>query len=142
MYKVAIVGISNKQNCVPLDNSTNTGKIIDRIITYFPEVEFYKTNLVNFAPLNELGKLRYPTKQEVEDNMQFLLNNIRKFDVIICLGNKVTNYLTGKIDNIISIKHPSYIWVYKRKELDGYINGTTEIIKEFLENNDLRNPTI
>jgi len=72
MYKIAIVGISNKPNCSPMDDTTNTGKIINMIIEYFPEIEFYKTNLVNFAPLNELGKLRYPTKQEVNDNIPFL----------------------------------------------------------------------
>jgi len=142
MYKIAIVGISNKPDCSPLDDSTNTGKIINRITSQFTEVEFYKTNLVNFAPLNELGKLRYPTKQEIEDNMSILLKNIKDSDVVICLGNKVTTCLVGKVVNLISIKHPSYMWVYKRKKLDSYINEVTEIIKEFLENNDLRNSAI
>jgi len=128
MYKIAIVGISNKPDCSPLDNSTNTGKIINRIIDNFPGVEFYKTNLVNFAPLNELGKLRYPTKQEIEDNMEYLLNEISDCNLVICLGSKVTKYLTNKASNIISIKHPSYIWVYKRKELDSYIDKVVNII--------------
>lgn len=133
MYKIAIVGISNKPDCSPLDDSTNTGKIINRIIDHFPEVEFYKTNLVNFAPLNELGELRYPTKQEVKDNMPNLLNNIKDCNVIVCLGNKVTNYLTGKINNMISIKHPSYIWIYKRKDLDNYVNEIIVTIRNKIQ---------
>ena len=133
MYKIAIIGISNKPNCKPLDDTTNTGKIITEITNNFPEIEFYKTNLVNFAPLNELGKLRYPTKQEVKDNMPNLLNDIKNCNAVICLGNKVSKYLNGKVENIISIKHPSYIWIYKRKELDSYIDEVVNMIKQMKE---------
>lgn len=130
--KIAIIGISDKPNCTPLDESTNTGMIINRIINNFPNIKFYKTNLVNFAPLDEKGKLRYPTTDEIKTHMPHLLDNIKDCDFVICLGGKVEKSLKGKIENMILIKHPSYIWIYKRKKLDSYIIDVTNKINEYL----------
>ena len=36
--KVLLLGLSNKQDLVPFDSSTNSGKIVDMIIEKFPDI--------------------------------------------------------------------------------------------------------
>lgn len=113
---------------MPLQSGTISGNLIDKIIIGI-HAECYKANLVNFAPLDEKGKLRYPTKSEMDIGYEHLQNFIKELnpDICILLGDKVSKYLSNKV-NSISIKHPSYIAVYKRKHIDEYINGSINTI--------------
>lgn len=136
--KILLVGLSNKIGLLPFDESTNSGKVINEIIKQV-DCEFVKMNLVPYAPLDHNGKLRYPTKKEIEMEIPKFLKEVEKLDpdLIITFGNIVTSYLS-KIDliknKIISFKHPSYIYVYKRKQLDEYIDSIVNTILEY-ENN-------
>ena len=53
--------------------------------------------------------------------------------VIFVLGKQAYNFIIKKtkIKNIFYIEHPSYIYVYKRKEINSYI----EKVKKLIENN-------
>lgn len=64
--------IDNLNKSVPLDNDTNTGRIIQQIEKEMPSFTFYKTNLVKCLPLDENQKLRYPN----EDEMNKCINNL------------------------------------------------------------------
>ena len=124
--KVLFVGLSNKPNVEPFDSSTNSGKVVDSIINKL-ECDCHKVNLVNYAPVNENNKLRYPTTNEISavipEFMEFVTN--LKPDLIVAFGNVVSNELQ-KIDmlncKIIYHKHPSYILVFQRKNLENYIS--------------------
>jgi Uracil-DNA glycosylase len=130
--KVLFVGLSDKIGCTPLQSGTISGDLIDKIIVGI-NAECHKANLVNFAPLDEKGKLRYPTKSEMDIGYEYLQELIREVnpDICILLGDKVSKYLSNKL-NSISIKHPSYIAVYKRKYIDEYIDGSINTINSIL----------
>lgn len=124
----------------PLDENTNSGSIIKKIENSLSNYTFYKTNLVKCLPLNEKGKLRYPTKDEMDACIENLLNEIDyiKPKIIFLLGHKVHDYITKylKVNNInysgikiYYIEHPSYIYVYKRKNIDDYINKIVKIVR-------------
>ena len=139
------VGLSAKEvndidKNIPLENNTNSGRIIEKIENNFDDISFYKTNLVKCLPLDNNKKLRYPTKKEIDMCINNLLCEISYFKpkVIFLLGNKVSSYVEKYLKNnnilinskIITIYHPSYIWIYKKKELDKYIEDITLNIKE------------
>lgn len=138
---------------LPLDSTTNTGKIIAQIEAFHPGVQFFKSNLVKCLPLDEHNKLRYPTKQECRNclvNLQMEIEHIKP-KLVILLGEKVAqivlpslglaclslseqyNYapvLSGNI-NYIAVHHPSHIAIYKRKTLDQYIDAISKTIFNF-----------
>lgn len=126
------VGLSAKEDNgidknIPLENNTNSGRIIEKIENNFDDISFYKTNLVKCLPLDSNEKLRYPTKKEIDMCINNLLYEISYFKprVIFLLGNKVSSYVEKYLKNnnilinskIITIYHPSYIWIYKKKGL-------------------------
>ncbi len=124
----------------PLEENTNSGKIIKEIEEKLPNINFYKTNLVKCLPLNEKEKIRYPNKIEMQACISNLLNEINYFKpkIIFLLGNNVANYFNTYINHnniiikskVVSIMHPSYIYIYQRKNKDAYINNVVnEIIK-------------
>lgn len=131
--------VSNVIESIPLSNDTNSGKIIELIENKLPNINFYKTNLVKCVPLNENHKLRYPNN----DEMNFCINNliyeieILKPKIIFILGKKSYDFINkyffrNKIDRakLVYIEHPSYIYVYKRKYIDDYINKVVDICLE------------
>lgn len=128
--KIIFVGLSNKPNKNPLDSSTLSGALIDRVIEKL-DFECLKTNLVNFAPINENGKLRYPDMAEKNIGYKYLKKLLDKNQpcIVVSLGSVVTKYLDNKIDNFISIKHPSYISIYRRNDIDCYIDDVVNKIK-------------
>lgn len=151
------VGLSAKRISdieLPLSPETNTGMIIRKIEESFNDVTFYKTNLVKCLPLTEHQKLRYPNEHEINCCFGHLLNEIHIISpkIIFLLGEKV--YLTvekrmevkfdkwngyeysyKEIDGIyyIPLHHPSYIYVYKKKEIDNYICGVRKMIEHVLQ---------
>jgi len=135
------MGISLKEESgIALHEKSTTGKLLKRITQKLPDFSHHKTNLVDFAPLNKDGKLRYPTKKEIQDSFPFLLEQIESISpvVIVALGKIVTQSLSqlfqmdiispkgfdyapvsGKF-LVMSIHHPSYISIYKRKNQMSY----------------------
>ena len=128
------VGLSAKRV-----NDTNSGKIIELIEQELPNLKFYKTNLVKCLPLDENNKLRYPTPKEMQACINNLLLEIEILNpkIIMVLGKLTFNFIEkyfmkNNIDKskIIYIEHPSYIYVYKRKYIDDYINKVVDICKK------------
>lgn len=136
--KIIFLGLSNKQDLLPFDESTNSGKIINGIINKIDD-ECLKLNLVQYAPLDKNGKLRYPNKKEINESIPLFLKTIESFNpnLIIGFGNIVKNEIS-KINSlknkIIFKKHPSYIFVYDRKNLNNYINEIVDDINKFRNN--------
>lgn len=136
MKKVVFVGITDKNGKEPFDSSTKSGQIIDLIIKELPCC-CEKINYISYAPLDELGKLRYPTKGELSDAFPFFQQTILQLspDLIVICGNMIFDELKRHSFSgwcFLKIKHPSYVWVYHRKELDGYINETVKQINKII----------
>lgn len=136
--KILFVGLSNKPNTKPFDSSTNSGKVVDKITSKLDH-QIYKCNLVNFAPIDDNGKLRYPTKNEIADSMDEFVKHTDQIepDLIIAFGKIVSRNLS-KIENFknrtIHALHPSYVYIYKRKTLDSYIENICYQVQDY-ENN-------
>lgn len=151
------VGLSAKKKLsdedVPLSTETNTGMLIQRIEEMCEEVSTYKTNLVKCLPLTEQQKLRYPNRREIDSCFENLVNEIYAMSprIVFLLGEKVYSsvgkhlkiefekwnefeyhYKEYKGTYYIPIHHPSYIYVYKRKYMDEYIESVGKIIKQLL----------
>lgn len=151
------VGLSAKkissEEEIPLSPETNTGMLISKIEDLCEEVSTYKTNLVKCLPLNEQQKLRYPNNSEIDACFHNLTIELKELSpkIVFLLGVKVSsaikkhfnlnfeewNYFEYKYQEYqntyyVPIHHPSYIYVYKRKEVDAYIKGVEKIIYELL----------
>ena len=140
------VGLSAKKvedvnKTIPLCNDTNSGKIIEEIENKLNDFRFYKTNLVKCLPLDKNNKLRYPTIEEMNSCIENLLLEIKYFKpkIIFALGKKTYNFIhkyftNNNIDtsNIYYIEHPSYIYIYKRKYIDDYIEKIKNICQKYI----------
>lgn len=145
------LGLSAKKiadKAEPLSSNTNTGKIIEMIESKL-NYKTYKTNLVKCLPLNKDNKLRYPTlleKNACYNNLELEIKTLKP-KIIILLGSEVADYIAEKLNIEIAksinydfkftkyndifyihIHHPSYIYVYKQKALNIYINAVVDII--------------
>lgn len=108
--RIIFVGIHNKPETLPLDSSTKSGKLIDKIIFNLPEHTCIKTNLfdLNYIPQEDVDKHSqkwiekyYPTNK----------------DVIILLGSNVHKLFPKNVQSIlIEVKHPSSIWSKRAQE--------------------------
>lgn len=124
--------VENIENDYPLSENTNSGKIIKEVETMLPNIKYYKTNLVKCLPLDENGKLRYPSTEEMNACINNLIKEIEylKPKIVFLLGNNVTQFIDSYIKknnikintNLKKVAHPSYIYVYKRKNKQEYIN--------------------
>jgi len=128
-------------------DSTNSGKVISKIEELCQWISIHKTNLVKWVPLKE-WKIRYPNIDEKKDWIQKLLNEISVVNpkVVYLFWKQVYDFVKKTLDlekisdyeyklwNIIFIlaHHPSYIYIYKRKEMDEYINTIVLRIQEIL----------
>ena len=147
------VGLSAKKVLceaeTPLSPTTNSGKIIQKIEESLENISTYKTNLVKCLPLNEKQKLRYPDKKEIDSCFANLQSEIKELSpkIVFLLGEKVYSSV-GKHLNIkfnkwdefnydckkhqdtyyIPVHHPSYIYVYKRKQTTQYISSIENLI--------------
>lgn len=138
---------------IPLSPETKTGMIIQKIEEMCKEVITYRTNLVKCLPLSDQQKLRYPNKKEIDCCFEHLLSEVHEMAprIVFLLGEKVYSSV-GKHLKIefekwndyeyhykefngtyyVPIHHPSYIYVYKRKEIDSYIEGVEKILCQLL----------
>ena len=151
------VGLSAVKNTDLFDNEplsprTSTGKLISEIEEMLPEFSFYKTNAVKCLPLNNDGKIRYPTTKEMNlcfQNMQMEINKINP-SIIILLGAQVSQFFLKQYNippisfndefsyssvnsstiKLLPIHHPSYIQVYKRKKSTEYKQSVSTAIRD------------
>ncbi|MBP8192048.1 MAG: hypothetical protein KAX69_00485 [Chitinophagales bacterium] len=134
----------------PLSKSTNTGKLISEIENINNGIEFYKTNLVKCLPLKD-EKIRYPKQEEMKSCFNHLKTEIVEFKpkLVFLLGKQVIDFIADKKDinfsdkfdykpylkdNItyVPVHHPSYILVYKRKNIHSYVDSINKIINTFI----------
>lgn len=155
--KVFWVGLSAKiiknEDEIPLSPDTNTGMLIQKIEQMVGEVDTYKTNLVKCVPLNEQNKLRYPNKKEIDSCFGNLKKEIKELSprIVFLLGEKVYssvekhfniefdkwdefNYSYKEHEGIyyVPIHHPSYIYVYKRKKIEQYVDSIEKLVNSLL----------
>jgi hypothetical protein len=118
--KVVFVGMHNKPNKQPLDSSTMTGKVIDRIIEKIP-VTCIKTNLcdIDYFPkdITEINTMaiKYHCNEKFEGD-----------EVFILLGKWVQNHFWYDDFKTISLTHPAGIYGTRKK--DEYIKSAVEKI--------------
>ncbi|MGF0094275.1 uracil-DNA glycosylase family protein [Lachnospiraceae bacterium SGI.066] len=156
-YGIFWVGLSAKKieddNEIPLSPRTNSGRLIEEIEKECKGISTYKTNLVKCLPLTEQKKLRYPNQKEIDTCFEHLEDEIQELSpkIVFLLGEKV--YLAVEKHLKIELKkwndfqfyfkeyngvyyvpihHPSYIYVYKRKQIDEYIKGIKNVINKLL----------
>lgn len=138
---IVFVGLSNKQDKEPLDVSTKSGQLINEI-----DSDAYKTNICRFAPLDENGKLRYPTKEELDLGAISLFKELEKVGAskVFLLGTQVQKaierlknvklemYKPVEIKGIefIYVFHPAYIMTYKQGYKEEYVKTILGIIGE------------
>lgn len=151
------VGLSAKKvisnTDLPLAPETNSGMLIQKIEQTCENIITYKTNLVKCLPLNNEQKLRYPNSEEIDCCFENLISEIQTMSpkIVFLLGEKVYSTIEKKmkmefdkwhgfeyhykeINGIyyVPIHHPSYIYVYKRKEIQEYIDSVEKIITQLL----------
>ncbi len=156
--QVLWVGLSAKKALhddeIPLSIETNSGAVIHEVEMLLEDVKCYKTNLVKCLPLDEKSKLRYPNQKEIDACFANLEEEIAELSpkIVFLLGEKVyssvgkhLNLSFDRIDGFsyhyvkrnnvyyVPIQHPSYIYVYKRKEMEHYINGIKQIAQTILK---------
>ena len=143
---IMIMGISAKmketEDEIPLSENTNSGKLIKMIEERLGEennnVSCYRSNMVKCVPLNEKGKIRYPDSLEIENCIENLVYelSIVKPKVVVLLGRLVEKHLKKKIIelgyNTITIYHPSYIHVYRKKEIEKYVEESSKNILKYV----------
>ena len=155
--QVMWVGLSAKivstDNEPPLATTTNTGEIIHKIECQCTQIVNYKTNLVKCVPTDEKRKLRYPNKDEIDLCITHLDNELQELQpkIVFLLGERVAKtvcshlsitfkkwkdfeYFATKYQNtfFVSVHHPSYIYVYKRRQIDEYVNSVARIIETLI----------
>ena len=143
---IMFLGISAKmketEDEMPLSENTNSGKLIkmieERLLEENNNLLCYRSNMVKCVPLNEDGKIRYPDNLEIEnciENLEYELN-IVKPKLVVLLGRLVEKYLKKKIIelgyNVITIYHPSYIYVYRKKEIEKYVEESSKNILKYV----------
>ncbi len=151
------VGLSAKKKTSkgekPLSPSTNSGSILCSVEERCEGIGMYRTNLVKCLPLDETGKLRYPNKREMDLCLPNLRSEIDELSpqITFLLGGKVIDaigkcyslgfekwrefdYTITKHKNtyFVPVHHPSYVYVYKRKRIDEYVDGLERVISRLL----------
>lgn len=154
---VYFVGLSAKPNCGHLSPETNTGNIVEQIIKGLPLVTCIKTNLVKIPPMDSQGKLRYPNFSEMEEGWKHLQSEMdRVFPyLLVTLGLQVSffirsrlgvqptkpslpvdfsskTYLSQSESHLLSVHHPSFVFVYRRKFIENYIDNVVQSISSLV----------
>ena len=147
---LSAVKVDDIEKETPLSNLTNTGKLLAEIENRNKKSKFYKTNLVKCLPLNS-DKIRYPRKDEMLACYNNLESEVSEFKpkLVFLLGKLVADFVAKdkfevnfaddfKYEAIkagdtiyVPVHHPSYILVYKRKNVDSYIKGISKLIAKY-----------
>jgi len=145
---VYFVGLSAKPMCEHLAPETRTGNIIEQIIHHLPSVIAVKTNLVKTPPIDQEGQLRYPNPNEMKLGWNELQNEMNQTspNLLVTLGQQVSFFLRSQMgvqpakpqfpadfsyesypsqskSYILSVHHPSFIFVYHRKDIEKYVEN-------------------
>ncbi len=125
--KVVFVGLSNEVGKKPLCPTTPSGSVIQTIAEQLGAT-CYMTNLVQFAPLDSAGKLRYPNKEELREGVASFTEYVKELspDKIVLLGSKVCNAVN--LDNCVRLQHPAY--AIRQGKIESYIKDSVQKIKE------------
>lgn len=147
---LSAVRFSDGQKKLPLSPLTPSGALIEAIEKpYSRKIRFYKTNIVKCVPMSD-DRIRYPMAHEMEKcfpNFEWELAKLQP-QTIFLLGKQVANFvckkLTGKLApgftdfdfpavqwnglDLIPIHHPSYILVYKRKQIEEYTQSVQNLL--------------
>lgn len=134
--------IKEKEDEMPLSENTNSGKLIkmieERLLEENNNLLCYRSNMVKCVPLDEKGKIRYPDNLEIEnciENLVYELNIVNP-KVVVFLGRLVEKHLKKKIMelgyNTITIYHPSYIYMYRKKEIEKYVEESSKNILKYV----------
>lgn len=134
--------IKEKEDEMPLSENTNSGKLIkmieERLLEENNNLLCYRSNMVKCVPLNEKCKIMYPDSFEIEnciENLEYELNIVNP-KVVVFLGRLVEKYLKKKIMelgyNTITIYHPSYIYVYRKKGIEKYVEESSKNILKYV----------
>lgn len=143
---IMFLGISAKmketEDEMPLSENTNSGKLIkmieERLLKENNNLLCYRSNMVKCVPIDEEGKIRYPDILEIENCIENLVYelSIVKPKVVVLLGRLVEKHLKKKIIeqgyNTITIYHPSYICVYRKKEIEKYVEESSKNILKYV----------
>jgi uracil-DNA glycosylase len=151
---LSAVQFSNDEEKIPLSPYTRSGALIRSIEhPYSDLISFYKTNVVKCLPLTN-DKIRYPVINEMEKcypNLQYEIT-VLKPSLIFLLGRQVGAFVLGKLSKSLSslnnefiynsysidgityvpIHHPSYVLVYKRKDIQTYISSIQSLFESQL----------
>lgn len=152
--------LSQSSESRPLGVDTLSGQILRQVEDEFSDVKFYSTNLVKCPPLNGDCKLRYPNVAELNacmENLNLEIDHLKP-TLIFLLGKIVSsrvmqillnsdfemifdrsydyNIYSLKTAFVVPIHHPSYVGVYKKKELNDYRTSISRIIRECLNLGD------
>lgn len=149
--RVFWIGVSAQRNergsrTPPLTSETPTGAIIDQIIAACtPELPHTKLNLVDRVLLDESGRLRPPTKDELAAAFRRMLRLMRqnRGALFIFLGNYIRDFFQshegkGKLNlytvydigtaRAAFVHHPSYVRVYKYKKMAEYTSKVASLV--------------
>jgi hypothetical protein len=133
--KVIFVGIHNKEDMMPLDILSKSGKIIHKIEKEL-SISAIKTNLYDME--------RMPIGNEIDNEpvKWWYKNNIEiDYDCIIVLLGKFVQDNFYKAHNdckYINLAHPASSLFHGNKSTEQYVNNAVDKIKPFLTlNNNL-----
>lgn len=141
---LSAVQVDKVETTKPLSSETASGNLVSKIEEpYLHKLQFYKTNLVKCLPLKD-KKIRYPVQKEMEKCFPNFEDEVKELKptIIFLLGKQVSTFIAKKysiniktlnknykyksflIDGItfVPVHHPSYILVYRRKDLLKYIS--------------------
>lgn len=151
---LSAVQFTDGEEQIPLSPHTRSGALIRKIEEpYTSSISFYRTNIVKCLPLVN-DRIRYPVTNEMEKcypNFEYEVEMLKP-SLIFLLGKQVGQFVLSKFSMRISslkddftydsflndgiiyipIHHPSYILVYKRKDIMGYIQGIQSIFEKSL----------
>jgi len=156
---LSAVRVENVENEIPLCAKTNSGKLICKIESSMKDIQFYKTNIVKCLPLRD-SKIRYPNSKEMSACYNHLIDEIKAFKpkIVFLLGKIICDFVQKKENisptklhsnfeykkfhilntTIVPIHHPSYIQIYKRKQVDRYISALENITMQGAKNERVR----
>ena len=123
--RIILVGMHNKPGKMPLCSSTKTGKLLNRILLNFRDMEIVKSNLYNidFYPF-------HADKKELALDWHSRINPTVK-DIIILLGAEVhKNFIEYLHLNTIKLAHPAS--KRSHESMDKYVVNAVEKIEKMI----------
>ena len=151
---LSAIQFEEEEEKLPLAPHTRSGALIEQIEQPFSnEISFYKTNLVKCVPIKD-NKIRYPLEHEMDKCFPNLQDEIKELNpsIIFLLGKQVATFVLKQscikqffLDEnfnyepipvgdflYVPVHHPSYVLVYKRKNLEQYISSIQSLFLNLL----------